>query len=620
MSTSLSTGPVAPSASWVCPRCGGHLTAEPDETGMVACTCGHRAYAGYIAEADYLHRRLEWLGTRISAGDPAPDAETARRFGVWPASAAAPQAAPLPPPTARHLPGVQTLLLGLGAGLLIVAGIVFTAVVWDRLGAVGQVGIMAAATLGFGVLAVRLVRRLPGTAEALGVVAFGLTAVDVVAAPALGLVPDTWLDVDRAYPAAVAVGCAALAVVLGHVFAVRAWVWLGWLTAAAAATLTTWYLALGPADSDQPWAALSVAVVALAAVGLLSWPHLQQRRAVDLRPMTVAGAVALLMTVPAWVAWVSDLDRPALLGTLITTVLTAAASAVVWLRGRLPLAGVGAALLTGIAGTLALVLLPTWDQSAWLGAVAAAAGVVLLVLLARFGHLRVGLLASAALWATWAVFQLAISQPDTTSNRVFAQLAVLLGLGALTWFVVSALGREPVMAWPAAVVGEVALLAAAPSLPDLPNLPETWALPFAALLLAAGYLWHRSSPVGSLTWLGPGVTMALLPSAFACWGAPWVADATEQTSGEGLIRLVALLVVGVAVVGVGARRRSSGLLLPGTAALAVTAAAQTWGGLSALPRWLALGLAGATLIVLGARLEWLRQRGHQARTFVGTLR
>ncbi len=615
-----------------CSACGAPLPGAPDETGMVRCVCGHRAYAGYLAEAAYLSARLRWLEERIAAGDPAPDAETARRFEIWPAptaqaavgagGAGGPSGAARPPAApAGH--GVQNLLLGLGAGLLIVAAVVFTAVVWSRLGAAGQVTVMTVATVGFAVAAARLVRRLPGTAEALGVVAFGLATVDVVAAPALGFLPDSWLDASHAYPTVAVFALSAVAVGLGHLLAVRAWVWLGWPTAAVGAALATAYLAQGVADDAQPWAAISVSVVALAAVGLLAGPLVSARLRVDERAMTAAGAVALVLAVPAWVNGVSDLDRPALVGTLVTTLLTAVAAALAYLRTRLPVAGAGAAALAGVSGGVALLLAEVDGQAYWLAALTAVAGVAVLGVLARAGHVRAGLLASGALWATWAVGSLVMSDPGGPGDQVLGQLSVLLVLVTATWFVVAGPVpepvREPVMAWPAAVAGEVALLVAQPNLPDLAVLPESWTLPFAALLLLAGGLWRLSRPAGSLVWLGPGVAMALLPSAIACWAAPWVVEATDQAPTEALARMVAVLVVSVVVVALGAHLRLAGLLVPGSVALGVAGAAQVWGGLIAVPRWLALGLAGATLVTLGARIEWLRGEGRTLRRFAGSL-
>ena len=211
-----------------CPRC---ATADldptaHDEAGMVTCQCGHRAYAGYIAEADSLAARSAWLADRVAAGDPEPAPEVQRAYAIWsPPGVVAPGTGPsglvppgtipppghvaLPAPVPRGAPSAQTLLLGIGALLLVIAGAVFAAVVWDRLGAFGQVALMLGATAGVGALAIRLRRRLEGTAEALAVVAAGLAAVDLMAAPMLGLLPERWVTDPTLYPAVAFAGLGA---------------------------------------------------------------------------------------------------------------------------------------------------------------------------------------------------------------------------------------------------------------------------------------------------------------------------------------------------------------------------------------------------------------------------
>ncbi len=621
---------VPSSESWTCPRCGEAFPDTSDDDGMVTCPRGHRAYAGYLAEAAHLRPRLTWLDDRIAAGDPAPDAETAARANLW----AAPGHAA--PPASGHGaesrapqegPGIQVLLLGLGAVLLIIAGIVFMAVVWDTLGAFGQVTVMAFATLGFAAAAVRLTERLPGTAEGLALVAFGLAVVDVFAAPALGLVPDSWLDLSAAlYLPVVACAGATLAVALGHRFALRVWVWLGWWAAAVGAAMVTWYLALALADSELPWAAVAVSVVSVSTVALAAAPHLSNRLAIDLLPMTAAAGLGSLLTLGAWLYWVSDMDQPALVGTLVTTLSTAGAAGLAWRRlpstaaGRL--SGLVAAALIGVAGGLAM-LLPHEVDAAWLGVAAGLLGVGLLAVLARYGFVHAGLLGSTALWLTWGLGRLAIASPESSSDPVILQLSALFAVASITWYGVSGLGLAPLTAWPAALAGQAAWLLAldgVSGLSGLSDVPESSTLSLAALLLLAGYLWHRVRPVGSLVWLGPGVTVALIPSAFFCWGAPWVSDGNDQTTGEAAVRLVVVLIAGVSVVAVGARTRLAGLFLPGALALGIVGGAQVWTGLAALTRWFAIGLAGATLFILGARIEWVRRGGREARTFVASLR
>ena len=113
--------------------------------------------------------------------------------------------------------------------------------------------------------------------------------------------------------------------------------------------------------------------------------------------------------------------------------------------------------------------------------------------------------------------------------------------------------------------------------------------------------------------------MVILPSAFACWGAPWVEATSNQSVSTGVIRLVLVLMGGFAMVVPGARGRLQGLLVPGATALVIAGLAQLSSGLNAVPRWLALAVVGAGLIFAGARLEVLRKRGREVRDYLATL-
>ena len=613
-----SASSAVPNAATGCPVCGIPLTAGPDEKGMLTCRCGHQAFSGYVAEATYLASRLRWLNERIAAGDAAPDAQTAARFGVWgqpPAASPTPTSVYAHPPPTKSANSTQSFLLGLGAFLLVVAGLVFSAVVWNQVGAAGQVTVMAASTLLCGALSVRLGPRLAGTATTLAVVAFALATIDVLAAPALGLVPDDWLDVAHPYLALTALVLGAGFVGLGHLLGVRAWVRLGWQPVALGAALMTWYLQSGVCEGAQPGSAVSVTVVALAAVGLLAGPHLSSRLGVDLRPMVVAGVLAVLLAVPTWVLSVAGLSRAALAGTVVTTSATAAAAGLVWVRTRLPASGVSAILLLAVALALAL-LIPRGGQQLWLSVIVAATGVGLFAALDRIGQAEVGLAASAVLWATWSMGRVVESTAVTHAAHLSNELAVLLALVALAWFGLAVIGRAPDLAWAAAVAAEGALLLA---VPDLTHHLETVTLPFAALLLIAGHAWNRHQSPGGPSWITPGLLVALVPSAVACWMAPWVFGPSGQSQHEALVRLGAVLLASVVLLAVGSARRLSGLVLPSALSLGIAGAAQVWGVAEVLPRWLMLATAGIVLVTIGARLEWLRGRGDAARSYVASL-
>ena len=167
----------------------------------------------------------------------------------------------------------------------------------------------------------------------------------------------------------------------------------------------------------------------------------------------------------------------------------------------------------------------------------------------------------------------------------------------------------PVAGWIGALLGAVAMLLAPTVWPDP---VEVHTLAFATLLLVAGLLWRRRGPTPSLQWLGPAVAMALIPSAVATWVAPWALDASDLGTTGHLIRLGAVLVASVIAMVVGARMHLGGLLIPASLALTIAAMAQVWSGLSNLPRWVGLAIAGTLLVLAGARIELLRREGRRA--------
>lgn len=606
-----------------CPVCG---SGELDPTihnndGMCDCPCGHRAYAGYVAELAALTARSQWLAERVLHGDRAPDPDFARRYRIWPvpglpvgAPGADLDSAASPPP--RHTVGVQTVLLTVGAGLLIVAGTVFAAVVWDRISGLGQVALMVTATLGFAAVAVRLHPRLPGTAEALAVVAAGLLVVDVIAAPLLGLLPESWITGPGLYPAvALAIVCVIL-VLLGRRSGLRAWQWCGWFAAPAAGGALVAFWANQP-TSDPASTAAAVSVPLLVSIGLLAVTRIPGRPVPDPLPMRVAGAVGVVVC--GLVTASAATSRDSLPGALITTVLATIAGTAWASYDRSRWVRAGAALLIGASCALALGL-PPMPQALWLAALVAAVGFV--VGLGAFVVLRdtwAAVVAALAVWGGWAVVRIASEPVEGPHSRLQAQVALLAALVAILGF---ALARWlPWAVWIAAVLGQFALVMGSF---DAPEIVESFSLPFTALLLLAGLLWRRYAPGShrppSLIWLGPAVAMALIPSAFATWDAPWSPGTANGDVTSSLVRLSAVLIAGGIATIAGARRGLAGLLIPGALALAIVGVGQVWTALANLPRWIALALAGAALILAGARVEWLRGQGARAGHWLGTLR
>ena len=137
------------------------------------------------------------------------------------------------------------------------------------------------------------------------------------------------------------------------------------------------------------------------------------------------------------------------------------------------------------------------------------------------------------------------------------------------------------------------------------------ALALALLLLAAGVLQWRAGERRSSIVFGPAVTMALLPSAILVWVDVW--------SQPSLIRFGIVMVAGIALLLVGVKRRMLGLVVPATVAVSIAATAQIFATLDLLPRWLALGIAGAILLLVGARIEWVRSKREETSAWLQSL-
>ena len=206
------TSTSGPSWSPPCPVCGlpsaGPGPAPCPSCGLPAVGEAARVVARIGATIDELVRDRDRLLATLrtaTASRPVPAPPVARAATSAPAppvavpvfpvaSPSAPAPAPAQGPIAERDPvpprrvSPQQVLLGLGALLVVAAGIAFVAVAWTRLGLVFQSAVMATVTAAAcGVSAWTARRGLRATEEALAAAGAALLAVDLGAAHALGL-------------------------------------------------------------------------------------------------------------------------------------------------------------------------------------------------------------------------------------------------------------------------------------------------------------------------------------------------------------------------------------------------------------------------------------------------
>ena len=183
------------------------------------------------------------------SSSPTPSASPRSEAGMS-TSGALPASRDEPVKLARRHPSlsVQSLLVGLGALLLVIASVIFAAVTWSALGAAGQAAVLGVATTSAAIAAIFVARRnLRATAEAIAVVAAGFAIVDIhavrlVLAPSgnpqyvwafgLGIVAAALVLLARVggltAPLVIAVCAAQLPLPLLGSLGTPPWLWVAW--------------------------------------------------------------------------------------------------------------------------------------------------------------------------------------------------------------------------------------------------------------------------------------------------------------------------------------------------------------------------------------------------------
>jgi hypothetical protein len=276
----------------------------------------------------------------------------------------------------------------------------------------------------------------------------------------------------------------------------------------------------------------------------------------------------------------------------------------------------------GAAAAVTLVLL-AWEQALLavldlpdpapeLLTVPAVVAAVLVGVSVRPDHWR-GLASGGAAVALLLSSAVAITAERLPAAGTLAPLRV--GVVVVAWGVIALLvRRRPASAAAAASAGivvvsvnVVGVLLDRWSQP----MPELWTLPAAAALGAISWLvWHANGRQGpSLLWVGPALSLALLPTAALAW--------SDQTADW---RVWVALVAGAVALVLGVRLEWAGLALPGLAAVILVAAPVLLQLAGRAPLWVPLSVVGLALLVIGARFEATRREGRRAVDWVLHLR
>lgn len=514
---------------------------------------------------------------------------------VSPAAAPGPTAAaPLPSfpsaspngavPATRKGLDVGSVILGLGALLLLVAATIFISVSWDRLGLFGRSMALFAATVVAAAAAVYTTRRrLGASSEALWAVVFGLLTLDWFASRAEGLfgsdaVPGEihvggWAVLLAVLAIPVArIGRARLGrqLVLPQIYAgVAPWV------AVPAVLVYLW--------SDADWTAFwsgAVATLVAALVLALSW-RLQTTVAlwiavpvgVAMVPFLVVAALSEAFTSP-------DLDGLVLQGHGAPLAVIAIVSGVAALI--LPRGASGAAAVTIMTVGLLVVTAVTGEVSATAAAVVAAAAIAVGSVLIRGASTWArGAHAALVTAVGGAMFVVLVGWAQGDGGAI-AIASLSLGSAVAAW----GAHRWSTVALPTALVRPLAVsillvgLFATMAATDLPEAAQA-AVAIAAATIVA---WRFARGTAIEQWVGPAALLvALLPASGSEGVAAWAYAAVAVVyavlavttrwdlvgAAAGVLAALTAAVAGVALAdsaGLDARGASLWLTLAGVAA------------------------------------------------------
>ena len=514
-----------------------------------------------------------------------------------------PQAAHVRPPL--QAPGLETrqLLLVLGAACLIAALAAGTAVVWRVLGPNGQAALMALVTATLLVLAVRL-ERLPATAQALGAVGVAGLLIDAAAGRSLELAGV------RDLPLHVYAGLAAstVALLLGGMSLTVRRLWAPPIGAAiaAVAAVVAW---THPATVDgAAWLGVAVLATAVLVERVLAeaGPAAVAGRFVNAAlafPLAGIGAVASIVAA----TWHGD-------GTWAGVVLVVLLLALPEATGVKAVEGPMSLAAGGMAG--ALVVASCW-RLAGDTQVAVAVGMAMLGvavgLVTRLHEPLVRVRRAvqvACLTCTTATYALVSADLTTFAhiNVAYAVvcLAIAIGCSGQSENARVVRGGAAVSTVLFATVGVDLLL----HLHGVTT-PEPYvlvpALGLVVLGAAAMYTWPETS-----SWvLAPGLVLGLLPTVSRALGH----DGPRQALALGA---AAVLVI------IGAQLRLAGPLSVGAGVLSLVVLRLVGPEVKRVPEWVALGVVGIVLLMLGAtwesRMLDVRRAAHALRPRIAALR
>jgi hypothetical protein len=300
------------------------------------------------------------------------------------------------------------MTLGLGATLLGISALTFTAVAWSRLGNGGRAVLLLMATMVITAIALALRRRLPMTAEAFAGLAIVLALVDLYALRRAGVADAlSW----QMWWAAGVLATAGFAAALGRVAGRRTTLF------AVAALLPVAPELVANQIGETEWAAALILAGLAALIGYVKvrWGsrlHREGRMVLGLHAVGSWIAAAVLAGIDAWQAnTVVVAVLPALAVASLAAAPELARRRLAYPALRAGAAALGAGVPTGVVLTLMSPVVADDNGLQTLAVVAGGITVSAAVLLGGTGHRVGGIIAGALFALPGALWALSVSMP-----------------------------------------------------------------------------------------------------------------------------------------------------------------------------------------------------------------
>ena len=595
------------------PYCEHTLDPSTAVDGWVTCPCGRRSDVQWVSELGWLQARGEFVGKQVSDGTAWYD--TTR-------GTAASQTSAAPKPASG-----QNVLYVLGALSLVTAFVVFTAVAWTSIGAIGQGAVLIGGSLFSAFIAIKTRVRMIGLANTFAFISTAVAGVFLFNAPSVGLFPEAWNRVEDGYPVIVLLALSLVSGFLGFRLKIA-----GWTYVPSVAALPIWVMVSQVIVRDHLGEeAVLAASVFTGFLVLVALEYLTERL-LEANPQWRFGAVVnfIVQVTVTWAVATFSIPNVAMgsrpyidAGAFFVAGFGFLAVYQYWTRppelkfyfSALRWSSlILAALALGLAS--AWVFAPSWSfdtysdnrGSLWVQLLPAAALGAAAFLISAFverintRHRIFFTVYGVTVWLFGYFFLTTQLFNDDHGWELFTYFSVIASTSMVCWLK----SRNIIQFIAATASGSFAVaVLISTTYTNRIDGPEPFSFAIAAwLLFCMLVLRSREAHLNTAVWLGiPYATVLLPSSAYAV-----AAVANDASLTLNWIRLWTVLVASLAGTILGANFRVAGWLWPSAVAYVLATFPQLFVDLNlVVPRWVFFAILGVLLILTAARFERLQQ-------------